>query len=371
MIQLRHIRFLLFFASCAVISSKIAWPQTSGKNLKSAPAAATPKLGIKTPGVQIPFASLKAETEFPAPSKPRWVAIADQVYYPAGDSLQQIEPKSKDAKLAPAIPGLKQPCGGAISAFGHLWVPSCGENALVKIKTKPISQPESAKPESAKPESAKAEGSKTDSAKPESPKPESPTPNRIVLGEFGAQPALAASDDSIWVLADRKTSLFRIDPDTVEVVAEIRLPAACSSTLSAEKSLWVVCPDSDRVLRIDPRTNVVEKSIKLSAPRSLAFGEGSLWVYCQKEGAVERIDPKTNKSTKSISLGTPGLTGEIAVGEGSVWVTSPGFPLTRIDPKDEKVVQQFFAESGAHAAGNAGGTLWKIDPKRVLATLAE
>ena len=82
------------------------------------------------------------------------------------------------------------------------------------------------------------------------------------------------------------------------------------------------------------------------------------------------------------------MTGEIAVGEGSVWVTSPGFPLTRIDPKDEKVVQQFFAESGAHAAGNAGGaiqvgqgwiwlvnvdsgTLWKIDPKRVLATLAE
>ncbi|HEV8145903.1 MAG TPA: hypothetical protein VGP79_05965, partial [Bryobacteraceae bacterium] len=60
--------------------------------------------------------------------------------------------------------------------------------------------------------------------------------------------------------------------------------------------------------------------------------------------------------------------------------TSPGFPLTRIDPKDEKVVQQFFGEGGGAIAVGQGwiwlanvdaGTLWKIDPKRVVATLAE
>jgi virginiamycin B lyase len=353
--------------------------------------------------VQIPFASLKAETEFPAPSKPRWIAIADQVYFPGVDALQPIDPKpigkmqneaklQNEPKLAAPIGGMKQPCGGAISAFGHLWAPLCGERALAKIKTNPISRPEPPKPESAKPQSPKPESPKPESAKPETPKPEAPKTEakaepkppevvaRLTLGEFGAQPALASSDDSIWVLADRKTSLFRIDPETVEVVAEIRLPAACSSILSAEKALWVACPDSDRVLRIDPRTNLVEKSIKLTTPRSLAFGEGSLWVYCQKEGAVERIDPKTNKSTKSISLATPGIAGEIAFGEGAVWVTSPGFPLTRIDPKDEKVVQQFYGDGGGAIAVGQGwiwlanvdaGTLWKIDPKRVVATLAE
>lgn len=347
MIENRHTRLLIFFATCVA-----AWSQSAHKPAKR--GAPTAKLGIQTPGVQIPFANLKAETEFPAPSKPRWVAIADQVYFPGADFLQPIDPKAKDAKLAAPIAGLKQPCGGAISAFGHLWIALCGENALGKYKTNPISKSET--------------------------KEKTGLVSQVVLGPFGAQPALASTDDSVWVLADRKTSLFRIDPETVEVVAEMRLPAACSSIIFAEKSLWVACPDSDRVLRIDPRTNVVEKSIKLTTPRSLAFGEGSVWVYCQKEGAVERIDPKTNKSSKSISLGTPGLAGEIAFGEGFVWVTSPGFPLARIDTKDEKVAQQLVGTGGGAIAVGQGwiwlvnidaGTLWKIDPKRVIATLAE
>ena len=167
----RSIRLLLFFAICVGMSA-----QSSRKNVKSTPAPVTPKLGIKTPGVQIPFASLKAETEFPAPSKPRWIAIADQVYFPGVDALQPIDPKppgkmQNEPKLAAPIPGLKQPCGGVISAFGHLWAPMCGERALAKIKTNPISRPEAPKPESAKPQSPKPENPKPESAKPDTSKP--------------------------------------------------------------------------------------------------------------------------------------------------------------------------------------------------------
>jgi hypothetical protein len=46
-----------------------------------------------------------------------------------------------------------------------------------------------------------------------------------------------------------------------------------------------------------------------------------------------------------------------------VWVTSPGFPLTRIDPKDEKVVQQFYGEGGgAIAVGQ--GWIWLAKRRR-------
>jgi streptogramin lyase len=103
-------------------------------------------------------------------------------------------------------------------------------------------------------------------------------------------------------------------------------------------------------------------------------------VLCEKDGKIDRIDPKTNKVTKSIELGVPGAAGGIAVGLGSVWVTLDGFPLTRIDPGAEKVVQQFFGTGGGaiQIAANAlwlsnlrDGTLWRLDPKRVQATLAE
>jgi hypothetical protein len=57
-----------------------------------------------------------------------------------------------------------------------------------------------------------------------------------------------------------------------------------------------------------------------------------------------------------------------------------GFPLTRIDTQTEKVVQQFYGEGGGdiHVGSGAlwltnvsAGTLWRLDPKRIAATLAE
>jgi virginiamycin B lyase len=136
------------------------------------------------------------------------------------------------------------------------------------------------------------------------------------------------------------------------------------------------------VLRINPETTLVDKRIDMSAqPMAVAIGESSLWVLCLKDGKVERVDPKTNKVTKTIETGVSGATaGGIAVGQGSIWVTLTGFPITRIDPVSEKVVQQFWgAGGGAIQLGQGSvwltnlheGTLWRIDPKRILATLAE
>jgi virginiamycin B lyase len=61
-------------------------------------------------------------------------------------------------------------------------------------------------------------------------------------------------------------------------------------------------------------------------------------------------------------------------------VTLPGFPITRIDPVSEKVVQQFWGAGGGAIQFGQGsvwltnlhdGTLSRIDPKRIAATLAE
>jgi streptogramin lyase len=151
--------------------------------------------------------------------------------------------------------------------------------------------------------------------------------------------------------------------------------------LFAENALWVTCPKESKVFRVDPNTNVVVNRIEVPAqPVSLAFGETSVWVLCKTDGKVVRIDPKTNKTGATVELKTPGLPGEIAFGEGFLWASSPGFPMMRIDPGTDKVVQQFVGEGGGQLSF-AGGSVWafnlkantlsRFDPKRIKATLAE
>jgi streptogramin lyase len=107
-----------------------------------------------------------------------------------------------------------------------------------------------------------------------------------------------------------------------------------------------------------------------------------VWVLGLKEGKIDRIDPKTNKVTKTIELETPAEAGSLAFGEGALWASVPGFPLMRIDTTAEKeaVLQQFWGDGGGLLLTSSGSvwlsntkqdTLWRLDPKRIIATLAE
>jgi virginiamycin B lyase len=309
--------------------------------------AVAPSGGIKTPGVQIPFSLLKAETEIPAPGKPAWVFFSESVFVPnAKDGLDKID--AKTGKPGDALAGIPKPCVGMAAGFSSLWAASCTDGSLVRFDAKTFKQTA-----------------------------------KLPVGVANVRHAVAASTDSIWLLTDAKTTLARIDPDQNVVVGELRLPVGCHDLVFGETALWLACPAENKVLRIDAATNLVVNRIDVSAePQSIAIGEGSVWVLCKKDGKVERIDPKTNKVSKTIDLGVPGATGEIAVGEGSVWVTMTGFPLTRISPlaEKEKVVQQFWGAGGGAVQTSTGAvwlantnesTLWKIDPKRIAATLAE
>jgi len=337
----------LALAAGAVVMSHAASDKPEGgpQNKKVARhGPVTPRAGVKTPGVQIPFASLKAESEIAA--APEWIANAGSLLLPdaAKGTLDRLDLKTN--QLADPVAEVHQPCGGAITAFGSVWVPSCASQSLVRLD----------------PKTWKVTGT-------------------IATGVAGAEPAVAASADSVWLLSDNRTTLLRVDPGQNTVVADLRLPAGCSSLTFGENALWVTCPSDNRLVRINPQTNLVEKYIDVPAqPSALAIGENSVWVYCRKDGKVDRIDPKTNKSTKTIDLAVPGVDGQIAIGLGSVWLTQEGFPLTRIDPQTETVVQQFWGAGGGaiQVAGNwlwlsnrNEKTLWRIDAKRVAATLAE
>ena len=313
-----------------------------------------PKTGVKTPGVQIPIISLKPEAEIslPAPAG-SFLFTTDQVLItlPGMDQIARVE--GRTSKTLEPFSGIAKPCGGLANAFRNLWVVTCGSKGVARLET--------------------ATG-KSIAA--------------IDAGSGTAPLGIVSSPDSIWALTDDKTTLTRIDPDTNSVVSEMRLPASCRSISFADSSIWAVCPGEKRVIRINPQTNVVTARIEVtSEPVSLAFGgatptENSIWVLSRKEGKVARIDPKTNKVIATIDLGFTNADGNLAFGDGFVWVTAPGFPITKISTQleKEKVVQQFAGDGGGviqfglnsvWLMNTSYNNVWRIDPKRIAATLAE
>jgi virginiamycin B lyase len=336
-------------AGClAAVGLFLALPAVD-KKTKDTSAKATappgPKAGVKTPGVLIPAASLKSEAEIPVDG-PGWIAVSDSILVESKtkDSLIRIDPKTN--KPLDPVAGLKKPCSGTIMAFSSLWIPNCETRTVTRMDPKTLK-----------------------------------VSATLAIGSADVMMGLAATADSVWMLTDNLTTLSRIDPIQNQVVGEIRLPSGCNDMAFGEGSLWITCLTENKLYRVNPATNLVEKRIEVSAgPRALTFGENSVWVLCEKEGKVDRVDPKTNKVTKTIDLNVPNAGGSIAFGDGWLWVTQTGFPITRIDPQSEKVMQQFWGDGGGLIAADSGaiwlsdvslGKVVRFDPKRILATLAE
>jgi virginiamycin B lyase len=254
----------------------------------------------------------------------------------------------------------KEPCYPSLSAFGSLWTPLCGAKALVRTEVpgKPAANAE---------------------AKPGSPSPPPDTPRPPVMISLGIQSAgpVVTGASSIWMISDAAGTLVRIDPDTNAVIAEVVIPAGSQAMAFGEGAVWVASAAKNSVTRINGDTNVVIETITVGpGPVSVTTGAGSVWTLNGGDGTISRIDPKTNKVTKTIKASVTGKTGSIVVGEGSVWASAPGFPLTRIDPATNAVVQQFSGPGGGVLAlGHKSLWLtatpiavWRIDPRRVEAT---
>ncbi len=306
-----------------------------------------PKAGIKTPGTQIPFANLKAEAEIALEGVPTWLmAEGPALVLPIGDKGTIARIGNLDNKAMDSWKGFDAPCGGVVSAFQSLWVPDCKKQLIARVDPKT--------------------GKVTASAS---------------VGVGKAKLAMAATSDSIWVLSDEKGTLSRVDPADNSVVSELRLGPSCNSVQVEQDALWVSCPAENRLLRIDAKANLVDKRIEVAAePISVAFGEGHFWVLGNKEGKVSKVDPKTFKVVATIETGVPAGNGSVAYGDGFVWVSATGYPLTRINARTDKVVQQFAGEGGGLVRFESGSvwlmnsgkaTVMRFDPKRIVATLPD
>ena len=185
-----------------------------------------------------------------------------------------------------------------------------------------------------------------------------------VIPIMGSPLGLGAGFGSVWVTSENGNVLYRIDPATNKVVAQIDVgQAMCGTPAFGFGRVWV--PDCNfgphGLVVVDPATNHVVRTLADQVAGSVGIGAGSVW-------AGPRIDPATLSEQPLLRTGHDDLA--ITFGDGSVWVSDAvcscsklrhhQVSVSRIDPATGKVIATI--KAGVRSIQNwamfAGGKLW-------------
>jgi len=332
-----HFRIAVAVAACLSLTSN----STLGRAQEAPRPPRPPRPGVSAPGVKRDIATLKPIAVFPVEGTPDWQAVTpDAVWVSNGPKNTVHKLDSKTNTVTATVEVGKKPCSGLVAAFGSLWVPNCTDKTVSRVDLKTTK-----------------------------------VVATVQVGPAASEGGLTANADSVWVLSDPRGVLSRIDPETNRVVAEIQVPPGSSvCVLGEDGGIWVVSTEKSVVVRVNPQTNIVTDHISVGPnPRFTTAGAGSIWTLNQGDGTVSRVDVKTRKLVTNIELGAPGGGGEIAFGEGFVWVTVFELPLSQIDPDTNRVVKQWTGLGGDAVRVGHGSVwlsnlrqqnVWRIDPKQ-------
>jgi virginiamycin B lyase len=288
--------------------------------------------------VQHAMSDLHATAKFSIPGSPDWVAIGDSVWISNNpkNNISELDPKTN--QVGSVITVAKKPCSGLAIAFGSVWVPICSDGSVQRVDLK-------------------------------SQQIVASIPSGVANTEGG----ITAGEGSIWMPSDAAGVLSRIDPATNKVVSKISIPEGSYTAAFFADAIWITSTKNNVLTRVDARTEKVIAKIAVGpAPRFLATGLGSVWTLNQGDGSISRVDPGTNKVSATIEVGVPGGGGDIAVGEGAVWISANGKPLSKIDPATNRVVAQYVGKGGDALRVGLGSLwlsnhefheVWRIDPK--------
>ncbi len=287
------------------------------------------KTGVTTASVQRSISGVKPIAVFTVEGAPDWMAVT-------GDSIWVASsPKNRVVRLNPKtnkvgeIVTVNKPCSGLTYAFGSVWSPSCADHALVRFE---------------------AETGRILA--------------HIPVGPAESEGGLCTGAGSIWMLSGKQGELSRIDPKTNQLSATIEVPRGPAACAFGEDAVWITSPELSVLSKVDPVGNRVVAKIAVGPkPRFLTFGEDSVWTLNQGDGTISRVDAHAAKLVKNIEAGIPGEGGEIAYGEGAVWTTLFGFPITKIDPATNSVSKQWIGPGG-DSIRVAFGSIWLTNYKQ-------
>jgi virginiamycin B lyase len=309
------------------LASAVDAIQTTASNASSPAPRPTP---------EIPLERLVPDAVLSVTLDPGAAASADALWIADRTAGTIVRVEAKDNTVGPPITVGRQPCASLVVAFESVWVPLCDEHAVARVDIK-----------------------------------ERKVSATLKTNVASADGRIATGVGSLWILSDRKGVLSRIDPEINAPVAEIYVAGGATAVAASEDALWITSENGNRLTRVSPHSHETIETIEVGPkPGRLAVGEGGVWTLNRGDGSVTRVDPATNKVVATIPTCDASASGEIAAGAGSVWISAPGVPIIRIDPRTNRAVQKFTGNGGgaiviAHgslwvAAGPK--TTWRLDP---------
>jgi YVTN family beta-propeller protein len=133
---------------------------------------------------------------------------------------------------------------------------------------------------------------------------------------------MTADSSAIWVGNAVDDTVSRVDPDSFQVAATIALRGAPTAIAAGLGAIWVVSESANLVVRIDPTTNA-HIEIPIATPTGVVVSRSAVWIAEGATGRVARIDPSTN-AIQQLSIFVGGTIDGIAADERSVWVVMHG-----------------------------------------------
>jgi ABC-type branched-subunit amino acid transport system substrate-binding protein/streptogramin lyase/predicted Ser/Thr protein kinase len=136
-------------------------------------------------------------------------------------------------------------------------------------------------------------------------------------------------------------------------------------------------PLGNGVAALDPASGSVDTFVDSpEVPGNVAVGEGAVWMLENERASVARIDPETKRVTRRFK--TEGIPSELAVGEGAVWIGQAGggdsinatVGVSRLDPDSGRVTRTVrlrgdtgvLPVAGAPRIAVGAGAVWAANP---------
>ena len=160
---------------------------------------------------------------------------------------------------------------------------------------------------------------------------------------------VAIADDGLWMTRWAGGHVYRLDPQTGEVLLSVEVPAAVGLAFVGD-DLWVGQESTSEVVRIDRVTGTIDRTLRVGAYGRAGLGD--LWIthpsskdaanHIGSPDSVERIDPDTGATKASFKVQKEGnctISGQFP---DTVWVTCFGREVmqraaTRLDPTTNTV----------------------------------
>jgi hypothetical protein len=170
---------------------------------------------------------------------------------------------------------------------------------------------------------------------------------------------------SVWVAVHRGADVVRVDPTTNAVVATVHIPPSEGHPSTAMGPI-TVGPDGvwlpiiggldeqnntvpNQLMRVDPSTNSISFDEDFDGLYDVSDDASGVWAgvdpgqsLAVKRRELIKVDPATGKRGRTIDLGpaeaAAAYTAAFGAGFGSLWVTTDGNKVERIDPASGQVI---------------------------------